>query len=42
MTFVCGGERVILGLWFDRDKDVEGDPIVEDKEDMGDDEDNED
>ena len=35
MKFVCGGVRLILGLLFDRDKDVEGDPIVED-EDIGD------
>ena len=42
MKFVCGGERVILGLLFDRYKDVEGDSIVEDKEDMGDDEGDED
>ena len=30
MKFVCGGVRVILGLLFDSDKEVEGDPIVGD------------
>ena len=35
MMLVCGGVRLILGFLFDRDKDVEGDPIVED-ENIGD------
>lgn len=30
MKFVCGGVRVILGLLFDSDKEVEGDPIIGD------------
>ena len=32
MKFVCGGMMVILGLLFERDNEVEGEPIVRDKE----------